>query len=204
MPMPPQLARAKRPKRSSPRPIVEQLPRIDIIDLCRWRVFPSQYDWNKAHLLELPFRYSFVKSLVISLQDIEANHLSGYNQIIPLRWIRTGFGGNYRPRPLFVCNCGRGVRRVYFKGGHLACRRCTNAVYASQLCSGRATRSALQAKRLQTFLSLKSYMRKSNRQRLKARLVTAPEQDFTSKRLAHHSIPLPQSNYRTRGAMHWR
>jgi hypothetical protein len=35
MAMPPQLARAKRPKRTTPRPIVETLPRIDIADLCR-------------------------------------------------------------------------------------------------------------------------------------------------------------------------
>jgi hypothetical protein len=63
--MPPQLARAKRPKRTTPRPLVETLHRIDIDDLCRWRVFPSQYDWHKAHLLEAPFRYPFVKSLVI-------------------------------------------------------------------------------------------------------------------------------------------
>jgi hypothetical protein len=87
--MPPQLARAKRPKRSEPRPLVELLPRIDIVDLCRWKVFPSQYDWYKAHLLELPFRYPFVKSLIISLQDIEFNHHSDYNQIVPLRWCRT-------------------------------------------------------------------------------------------------------------------
>ena len=38
---------------------------------------------------------------------------------------------------------------------------------------------------------------------IKARIATAPE-DIKSKRLAHHSIQLPQSNYGTRGAMHWR
>ena len=98
-----------------PRPLVEQLPRIDIADLCRWNVFPNQCDWTKAHLLELPFRYPFLKNLVISLQTIEANHHSGYTQSIPLRWCRTGFGGNYRPRPLFICtNCSlpRRIRRV--------------------------------------------------------------------------------------------
>jgi hypothetical protein len=46
--MPKQLATAKRPKRTTPRPLVETLQRIDIIDLCRWNVFPSQYDWHKA------------------------------------------------------------------------------------------------------------------------------------------------------------
>src|SRR6266576_3818008 len=76
--MPPQLARAKRPKRATPRPLVETLPRLDIIDLCRWKVFPSQYDWQKAHYLEAPFQYPFVKSFVIALQTIEVNHYSGY------------------------------------------------------------------------------------------------------------------------------
>jgi hypothetical protein len=201
--MPRQLATAKRPKRSTPRPLVELLPRIDINDLCRWHVFPSQSDWNKAHLLELPFRYPFIESLLISLQDIEVSYLSGYNQVIPLRWCRTGFGGNYRPRPLFICQCGRSVRRVYFQHGHLACRRCCDATYASRACSKRL-RPVLQAKRIQAFLSLKSYMRKSNRQRLETRLVTAPRQDFKSKRLNHHAIQHPQHNYNTYGAMRWR
>jgi hypothetical protein len=30
------------------------------------------------------------------------------------------------------CECGRAVCRVYFRHQHLACRRCWNAVYASQ------------------------------------------------------------------------
>jgi hypothetical protein len=202
--MPAQLARAERPKRSEPRPLVEQLPRIDIIDLCRWKVFPSQYDWNKAHLLELPFRYPFLKNLVISLQTIEANHHSGYTQVIPLRWIRTGYGGHHRPRPLFNCRCGRSVTKLYFRHFNLACRRCTNAVYASQVCSGRATRAHLQVQRLQTFLKLKSYMSQTNRRRLAARIPKAQSKPLDSKRLAHHSIQLPQSNYGTQGAMHWR
>ena len=50
MAMPPQLARglwAKRQlRRKEQRPLVEQLPRIDIADLCRWQVFPN--DWHKA------------------------------------------------------------------------------------------------------------------------------------------------------------
>src|SRR5262245_61284441 len=148
MPMPWQLRNAQRPKRATPRPLVEQLPRIDIADLCRLKVFPdNRYD---EYYVELPFKYLFVKSLVISLQTIEINHYSGYTQPIRLRWIRTGFGGNSRPRPLFVCQCARSVRRVYFKGGHLACRRCCNAIYASQVC-GKHSRLILQAIRLKTF-----------------------------------------------------
>jgi hypothetical protein len=201
--MPIQLLRAKRPKRSTLRPIVEQLPRIDIADLCRWNVIPNQCDWHKPHLLELPFRYPFLKNLIISLQTIEANHHSGYNQSIPLRWIRTGFGGNYRPRPLFICNCGRSVTKLYFNYGSLKCRRCANAVYACQTCS-KHLRPILQAQRIKTFLDLKSYMWKSTRKRLKARLSPAARQNLKSKRLAHHSIQIPFSNYSTRGSMRWR
>src|SRR6266516_1809258 len=200
--MPPQLARAKRPKRSQPRPRVEQLPRIDIIDLCRWKVFPSQYDWNKAHLLELPFRYPFVKGLIISLQDIEANHHTGYNQIIPLRWCRTGFGGNQRPRPLFVCNCGRSVTKVYYQHGSLKCRRCCDATYARRVCSQRQ-RPILQAKRLQFFLEHKPYMGKNNSKRIAARMPKALEQDLKTKRIPDKAL-LPQSNHLTQGARHWR
>ena len=142
-------------------------------------------------------------NLVISLQTIEANHLSGYTQSIPLRWCRTGFGGNYRPRPLSICNCGRSITKLYFNYGSLRCRRCANAVYASQARSKRL-RPILQAQRIRTFLELKSYMWKSTGQRLKARLTLATRQDLKSRRLAHHSIQIPFSNYSTRGAMRWR
>jgi hypothetical protein len=65
------------------------------------------------------------------------------------------------------------------------------------------SRPILQAKRLRSFLELKSYMRQSNRQRLKARLDTAPKQSqLRTKRLANDAIQRPQGNYRTRGAMH--
>jgi len=203
MPVPWQLRNAKRPKRSEPRPLVEQLPRIDIIDLCRWKVFPDQYSWDKVHYLEAPFRYPFLKSLIFTLQYIEANHHSGYNQIVPVRWCRTGFGGNIRPRPLFVCSCGRSITKVYFTYGSLKCRRCAGATFASRQCSKRL-RPILQTKRLQFFIEHKSGMWKSNRQRLKARIVTAPNQELNSKRLSHHSIQLPQRNYGTYGTMHWR
>jgi hypothetical protein len=201
--MPVQLARAKRPKRTTPRPIVETLPRIDIRDLCRWNVFPNQYEWHKAHILELPFRYPFLKNLVISLENIEINHHSDYIQTINLRWIRTGFGGLSRPRPLFICNCGRSISKLYFKGGHLACRRCHSAIYSSQVCD-KDSRSIPQAQRIKNFLQFKSFMSKRNRQRIKARITAAPSQELKSKRLSHHSIQLPQSNYSTRGLMHWR
>jgi hypothetical protein len=210
MTMPPQLARAKRrrSRHSEPRPIVERLPRIDIADLCRWQVFPDQCDWHKDHLLELPFRYPFLKNLVISLQTIDANHVSGYIQNIRLRWIRTGFGGNFRPRPLFVCECGRPVTKLYFKYGSLHCRRCTNAVYASQVCSGRKTRSHLQATRLQNFIrALPPKVRRTTKARLAARqqALAKQAQDTVRKstRIDHKAKHI-QSNYDIRTTAYWR
>jgi len=77
------------------------------------------------------------------------------------------------------------------------------ATYASRTL-GKRTRPILQALRLETFLKLKSYMSKRNRNRLKARIPDTHNKRLDSKRLSYHRIQLPQSNYRTRGAMHWR
>jgi hypothetical protein len=142
--MPPQLARSKRRhnRHSERRKLVELTPHISIHDLLRWKAFPQSYD--KSHLLEMPFRYPFMKSLVISLQEIEFNHHSDYTQRVGLHWVRTGFG---RPRPLFVCQCGLGVRRLFFRHGHLACRHCYKLAYASQQ-QDAITRKRLQASKL--------------------------------------------------------
>jgi len=196
MSMPWQLARADRRRKSEPRPLVELTPYIDIHDLVRQRVFPdTNYErWT----LELPFKYPFVKNLLISRQTIEANHRLGYTQRIGIHWIRTHFG---RPRPIFICECGYGVRRLYFRRGHLACKDCYKLTYASRVLDKR-TRPTLQAIRLRNFLEFKSGMSKRNRQRIKAR-IPAIAKELKGKRLAHHRIPIPFSNYGTRGAMHW-
>ena len=202
MAMPWQLARAKRPKRSEPRPLVEELPRLDIDDLCRWNVFPTQHEWHKAHYLEAPFRFPFLKSLVISLDAIEASHHPGYNQIIPLHWIRTGFGGNNRPRPMFSCtNCGRAVRRLYCKYASLKCRRCADAIYASQACN-QDKRPALQTHRIKQFLRFKPLLWHRTRKRLQARM-NAFETKPMPKRITDRAM-LPQLNYQTGASPLWR
>jgi len=144
MPMPAQLARANRrhDRHSKSRPIIELTPHVSINDLCRWKVFPENYYTD--HLLEMPLRYPFLKNLVISRQNIEFNHSCKYTQTFALHWIRTGFG---QPRPIFVCQCGYGVRRLFLRHGHLACKHCHKAVYASQVCDHN-TRKRLAASKL--------------------------------------------------------
>src|SRR5262249_14871364 len=79
---------------------------------------------------------------------------------------------------------------LYFKYGSLKCRRCADAIYASQTCSKRL-RPILQAQRAHLFLKLKTGMWKRTRHRPKARITTAVRQELKSKRLAHHSIQIP-------------
>jgi hypothetical protein len=204
MAMPWQLAQAKRPKRSEPRPLVEQLPRLDIGDLVRLKVFPS--NWHTHRTYELCFRWPWLRTLTVSLAFIEANHVSGYTQRIALKWIKTGFGGNWKPRPAFICSkCQQPRMRLYCRFGSLACKRCHGAIHASQVCD-KHSRPALQASKLRNFLSWKSYMSQRNRQRIQARLrsLAAKPLPLATKRLKHEHIQYPSSNYATRGLMHWR
>src|SRR5262245_14995688 len=127
--MPPQLAASNRrhDRHSQRRKLVELTPNINIADLCRWKAFPQSHD--KSHLLEAPFKYPFVKHLVISCEIIEVHHHSGYIQPILLRWIRTGFG---RHRPVLTCRCGRSIRRLFFQYGSMACQDCHQLQYVSR------------------------------------------------------------------------
>jgi hypothetical protein len=194
MAMPLQLARARRPKRSAPRPLVEILPHININDL---RV-PKNLSVVTAPWISL--RYPFISGARLSARVVEFAH-SGRIQSFPLKWIKTGLG---LPRFAFICQCGRPVISLYLHYANLGCRRCQNALYASQVC-GKHSRPILQAKRLRTFLELKTGtgMSRRNRQRVQARLTTAKPSELASKRIDDRT-KLPQSNYSTRGAMHWR
>jgi hypothetical protein len=182
--------------------LVEQLPRIDIGDLVRLKVFPRDHHTRRSY--EVGCRYPFLKTLTVSFAAVEANHVSGYTQRIKLKWIPTGFGGNWKPRPTFICpRCTRPVTKLYCNHGSLACRRCHDATYASRVCS-RDKRPILQAKRIKAFLDLKAYMRQTTRERLRKRLAALPKQlNLSSKRLSADIIQRPQFNYSTRGPMLW-
>ena len=148
---------------------------------------------------DIGFRYPHISNMRINWGAVQFAH-SNRVQSFRFKWIKTGLGS---PRAVFICECGRPVISLYFRCTNLACRRCTNAIYASQVCP-RDKRPCLQAQRMHMFLKLKTGMWKSTRQRLKTRITATARQELKSKRLAHHSIQIPSSNYCTRGAMHWR
>ena len=145
-PPPHRSARSKRRhnRHSEQRKLVELTPYINICDLIRWKAIPHQ--WDKSYFLEAPFRYGFVKHLVISCETIEIHHHSGYIQPVLLRWIRTGFGC---PRPSLTCRCGRSIHRLFFRHGSLACKDCHKLAYASQQ-QDAITRKRLAASKLRS------------------------------------------------------
>jgi hypothetical protein len=141
-------------------------------------------------LPNISLRYPQLAAMQISFNCAKVVHRSGRTQTIPLKWIKTGFGGNYRPRYAFVCQCGRSVISVYCHYDGLACRYCWNAVYASQVCD-RYRRPVLQARRSQAFLKLKAGLWQSTRNRLQARIAAAKADHrylAHSKRIRHSIV----------------
>jgi hypothetical protein len=214
-PVPWQLQTARRPKRTERRPIAEQMSSINVTDLSRAGAFPPNW-FDRNHLSNIGFRWTQLRHVTLSRALIEFTLLSGHKQSIRVKWIRTGFG---TARPSFICPCGRAVIRLYCHRGKLSCRRCCNAIYASQVCS-KQLRLYLQARRLRSFLrnygSIGSALTKPRGskmygrtfQRLKGRCQVLESKISTSRRLTSRRIDerilRPQSNYRTRITPHWR
>ena len=160
--MPWQLKYAKCPKRSEPRPIVESLPSINVNDL----KIPRSYD--TLTLPNIGLRYPQLASMRLTYHSVEVTHCTSFN----LKPIKTGFG---YPRYAFVCDkCQQPRIKLYFRYGNLNCRRCSNAIHASQACD-KHTRPALQMTKLGNFLTWS--MSQRNRQRIQARLrsLAAPQ-----------------------------
>jgi hypothetical protein len=143
--MPKQLATAKRPRRSEPRPLAECLPRINVNDL----QIPRDYKTYIAP--DISFRYPEISNMRISAYQVEFAH-NHRIQTFKLKWIRTGAGV---PRPAFICDqCARPVISLYFRSQNLGCRRCVGAIYASQVC-GKHGRKALQSHRVRQSIASK-------------------------------------------------
>jgi len=170
----------RRSRRTASRPIAENLLSINVNDL----KIPRNY--AIVTLPNVGFRYPQLASMRLTYHSVEVTHSTGRTQHFKLKPIKTGFGW---PRYAFVCNCGRPVIQLYFRYANLACRRCCNAVHASQTLN-KQTRPILKAHRLEAFLALKTNMLSRTRQRLRARL--------------GEKALMPQGNYNTGTARHWK
>src|SRR5262245_50587631 len=99
MPMPPQLAQAKRrrSRHSEPRPTIELMPSISIHEL-RHAIPRYQGQVNEPNVT---LKYPNVARLRLFATHIEITGRNGHMQRFRIAWIRTGMG---RHRPILVCN----------------------------------------------------------------------------------------------------
>lgn len=167
--LPPQLRRGllQRVKNAPPRPIVEQLPAIPV----RLLKIPPPSDGKVYTMPNVSLRWPFLSALRLSHEAVEFRQVplfrrgEGTTQTFGLKHINTGIG----IRHAFLCNCGRAVEKLYYLHHYLACRRCHNAVNASQVL-GKRTRPILQAIRIQSFLDSKPRLFRKTRERLQKKL----------------------------------
>ena len=178
--MPEQLARGR--KRSQPRPIVECLPAINVNELKIPR------DWKVYSAPSICFRFPQLSGARLSWNRVEFRHSSGCVQAFAVKRIRTGFGYF---RHAFVCNCGRSVISLYLHRGDLACVKCCDAVWASQVCSN-IGRQKLQSHRIRQFLDLGLGIHPKTRQRLLSPCTSSDP--VASTRIKGKAL-LPQGNY---------
>lgn len=184
---PPQLARARKPKHSN-RPIAEELSHVNVFDL---KIKPDGRTYTAPNI---SLRYPWLNGLRITAQVIQFAH-HGRIQAFRLRWTKTPYGF----RPNFICQCQRPVTKLYRRNTNLACRRCNNAIYASQTLN-KYTRPLLQSRRLEQFLQFKPLIKRKAKQRLQARLNILKHKPcntrYSGKRVNDRAM-LPHSNYNT-------
>jgi hypothetical protein len=188
--MPRQLRNAKRPKRSTPRPLAECLTRINVNDL----KIPRDYETYIAP--DISFRYPEISGLGISAYMAEFHH-NHRIQTFRLKPIKTGYG---YPRFAFICDCSRPVISLYLRNTNLACRRCTGAIYASQT-QGKQGRKALQSHRIKQYLTFKPSLIAKTKQRLLVRC--SADTELTSRRITDKAR-LPPVSYQVQALPLWR
>jgi hypothetical protein len=159
----------RRVKGAPPRPIVEQLPSISVNEL----PILSRYDEKTYILRDFSLRFPQLAAAKVARDAVEFHHVSlhrstiGPIQTFGIKLIKTGFG--VHGRCAFICDCGKPVIKLYYRSRRLACRRCCNAIHASQAVN-QHQRPVLQASRIASFLDSKSKLYHRTRERLRKRL----------------------------------
>ena len=143
------LEERRRLGRTTPRPICEQLPQININHLKVPR------DYKTYTYPNVSFRYPELSGIKITWNMACFQHKSlhrgveGPTQEFRIKQIRTGLGGYFRHS--FICTCGKPVIKLYILNRHIACKRCHNAIRALQALN-QQQRPILQISRIQSFL----------------------------------------------------
>ena len=157
----------RRVKGAPARPLVENLDSLPVHKL----PIPVLSDARRYIIPHVSLTFPWLSACKVSRDCVELHIPSlhrnelGQVQTFPLKHFRVGYGIAHS----FVCDCGRSVRRLYYLNRHIACRRCQNAIYASQSLSHQQ-RPILQANRIQSFLDGRPRLMRKVRDRLLKRL----------------------------------
>jgi hypothetical protein len=207
---PPQLRRARRPKRRTPRPLIDDLPVIDLRVLGRRKLFPG--DWFRTNTVDPGLIYPSIREIILTRATVTIRFYGGGEQAIPITWYRPGFGGY---RPIGRCACGRTAFRFHRIGNRLLCYRCTGGVYASQV-RGSPMRPYVHAARIRAFIGGFPNVRGAfpkkppnmffhTYERLKAECLILearlPRRQWRSRRISERTLR-PRQRYCTKAAAH--
>jgi hypothetical protein len=157
----------RRVKGAPPRPIVENLSAIPVHKL----PIPSLNDPKTYIIPHVSLTFPWISACKVARDCVEFSLPSlhrrqlGPVQTFKLKHFRVGYGIAHA----FICDCGRSVRKLYYLNGHIACRRCQNAIYASQSLS-QQRRPELQQTRIQSFLNNKPRLRHKTQDYLRKKL----------------------------------
>jgi hypothetical protein len=126
--------------RKSRRPILERLTPIRVSEFAR-----SEYLGERPGKYSAPFAWPFMQKLWACRSWLEFEHgkSRAYHKF-GIKWVRCNFGGR---RPVFICQCGKRVAKLYDTGSIVGCRHCLDAIYESQR-RGENGRKYLQACRI--------------------------------------------------------
>jgi hypothetical protein len=186
--------RGPRPRRRVPRPLIDELPFVDVRGLGRRRQFPP--NWHDTNIFDVGFLHPGIKSLRLTRASITVTYYGNApQQIIKLKWYKPGFGGY---RPVGQCGCGRTAFRLYKVSSKLVCYRCTKGRYATQVGYSRS-RPHIQARRLENLISgLPRGLWGTTHKRLWSQYHALKPQGTYKSKLITERVLQPRSRYRLR------
>lgn len=155
--MPPQLAKAHKPRRST-KPILESLPSVNV------NVFKISSLFTGRRVIIKPLKIPDIAAFKVTGTHIDFHlkslhrGIAGPVQRFAVKPIKTGWGMRFA----FVCNCGKGTIKLYLHNRRLMCRFCCNGRYVSEAIS-RQSRPQLTALRVENILTKPLWQRTRER-----------------------------------------
>jgi hypothetical protein len=138
----------------SNRPIVEDLPYIDVSALSKFGAFSG----GECYFPNIALKYSFLSRLRAYRYRLDVRMRNCEKWLsFRVEWTRCNYGGG---RPWLRCSCGKRVARLYCGGIFIGCRSCYRARYESQRLGSEKARDYRQACKIRMLLGSEPAIRK--------------------------------------------